>query len=116
VDLEPTWGAPAPPRRPFPAEWGLVPPLDERPAWIVRNIRAGEVRAHRGEYVGWLAPELRRNLSGSEALRRMETRTRNENRLRLLQVLEHTAPRSEKDSKEWGMPTAMFRPTDGRPP
>jgi hypothetical protein len=74
---------------PFPEEWGTPPAgVDERRAWIIRNIRAGEVRAHRGGHVPWLNPELRRPLSGREALRRLDVRVRNENRLRLLQVFE----------------------------
>jgi hypothetical protein len=74
---------------PFPEEWGRPPAhVDERRAWMVRNIRAGEVRAHRGEHVPWLSPRLRRPLSGREALRRLDVRVRNENRLRLLRILE----------------------------
>jgi hypothetical protein len=75
---------------PFPEEWG-TPPLDvdQRWAWAIRNIRAGEVRAHRGEHVPWLSLQLRRPLSGREALRRLQTRLDNENRLRLLEVLAH---------------------------
>jgi hypothetical protein len=91
VELE---GAPLPVRRhPLPEEWGVPPAdVDQRRAWAIRNIRAGEVRAHRGERVDWLAPALRRPLSGREALRRLDVQTRNENRLRLLQILERAAP------------------------
>jgi len=77
---------------PFPPEWGPPPPMEKRRAWILRNVRAGQVRAHSGEHVGWLAPELRRNLSGREALRRIETQIRNENRLRLVEVLAKACP------------------------
>jgi hypothetical protein len=62
--------------------------VDERRAWIIRNIHAGEARARRGEHIPWLAPAASRPLSGREALRRLEVRVRNENRLRLLRVLE----------------------------
>jgi hypothetical protein len=86
VELE---GGPLPVRKhPFPAEWGPPPPVEQRGAWIIGNIRAGEVRAHRGEQVDWLAPQLRRNLSGREALRRVRVRVANEHRLRMLRLLE----------------------------
>jgi hypothetical protein len=40
---------------PFPEEWGTPPAgVDERRGWMIRNIRAGEVRARRGERVPWL--------------------------------------------------------------
>jgi hypothetical protein len=88
VELE---GEPLPVRRyPFPEEWGLPPAdADERRAWAIRNIRAGEVRAHCGEHVLWLSPKLRRPLSGAEALRRLQTRLDNDHRLRMLRILEH---------------------------
>jgi hypothetical protein len=91
VEVESHTALPLRPRSsPFPEEWGIPPPgVDERRAWMVRNIRAGEVRAHRGEHVPWLNPALRKPLSGREALRRVQTRLDNEHRLRRLEVLVH---------------------------
>jgi hypothetical protein len=88
VELE---GGPLPVRRhPFPEEWGIPPAdEDEHRAWALRNIRAGEVRARRGEHVPWLPPEASRPLSGAEALRRVQTRIANENRMRLVEALQY---------------------------
>lgn len=74
---------------PFPEEWGTPPAgVDGRRAWMIRNIRTGEVRARRGEHVPWLPAKASRPLSGQETLRRMQTRLDNEHRLRMLRLLE----------------------------
>ena len=75
---------------PFPEEWGYPPvDVDQRRAWIARNIREGEVLARRGEHVPWLPAEASRPLSGREALRRVQTRIDNAHRLRMLEILAH---------------------------
>jgi hypothetical protein len=85
---------PMPRSSPFPEEWGIPPRGDDRRrAWILQNIRAGEVRARRGEHVPWLPAKASRPLSGREALRRMQTRLDNEHRLRMLRLLELEAYR-----------------------
>jgi hypothetical protein len=67
---------------PFPEEWGRPPAgVDERRAWMVRNIRTGE-------HIPWLPAKASHPLSGREALRRMQTRLDNEHRLRMLRLLE----------------------------
>jgi hypothetical protein len=83
-------GGPLPVRRhPFPDEWGIPPAdVDQRRGWAIRNIRAGEVRARRGEHIPWLSPAATRPLSGREALRRVQIRLDNEHRLRMLRILE----------------------------
>jgi hypothetical protein len=90
VEVESHTALPLLPRSsPFPEEWGTPPRrVDERRAWAVRNIRAGEVRARRGERVPWLPAKASRPLSGREALRRMQTRLDNEHQLRMLRLLE----------------------------
>jgi hypothetical protein len=92
VGIELETGPAAVRRYPFPQEWGMPPAdVDERRAWAVRNIRAGEVRARRGERVPWLPAKASRPLSGREALRRVQTRLDNEHRLRMLRLLELAA-------------------------
>jgi hypothetical protein len=90
VEVESHTALPLRPRSsPFPEEWGTPPAdVDERRGWMIRNIRAGEVRARRGEHVHWLPAKASRPLSGREALRRLQTRMDNEHRLRMLRLLE----------------------------
>lgn len=89
MEVESHTALPLTPRSgPFPE--GGIPPadVDQRRAWAIRNIRAGEVRARRGEHIPWLSPAASRPLSGREALRRLQIRLDNEHRLRMLRLLE----------------------------
>jgi hypothetical protein len=90
VEVESHTALPPMPRlSPFREEWGTPPRgVDERRAWMVRNIRAGEVRARRGERIPGLPAKASRPLSGRDALRRMQTRLDNEHQLRMLRLLE----------------------------
>ena len=77
---------------PFPAEWGMPVNIpqealesNEAASRFLASWAAGKIRQRRRAGSG-------RRLTGREALRQIEIRIRNENRLRLVEVLERAAP------------------------
>jgi hypothetical protein len=69
---------------PFPEEWGTPPAVvNDRRAWVVRNIRAAGASMSLGR-------RWRRHVPvGRQALRRVQTRLNDKHRLRMVQVRAH---------------------------
>jgi hypothetical protein len=76
---------------PFPAAWGRPTAAEIPPEALHDNETASRFLA------GWATAKIRqqqrrRRLTGREALQQIETRIRNENRLRLVEVIAKACP------------------------